>query len=302
MIKPTALIALIVVASICLTPLPTAAIELEYLQHPDLTIRYDPSLKTTANDIYRIYPQIKSELESTVGWEMPYRPTLVLIQDKEYFSRVTGNPITVAFAVPAENLMVLDCSRLHIRPHRLDQILKHEMVHLMLHHHINSVHLPRWLDEGVAQWISDGVAELLVAPQKSLLEQALLADTTIPIEKLADGFPRGRKNLLLAYEQSRSIIFFIIAQYGEQKIFEILNSLKGGTDIYATIDGSLSLSITELENQWLAHQKTHTSWLTFVAGHIYDFLFLLAAFLTMAGFVRFLIKKRRYTDEDERGD
>lgn len=293
------LIVLFTVICICITIRPTTAIELAYLQHPDVTIRYDPTLKATANDIYRIYPRIKSELEATFGWEMSYKPTLILIQDKDYVGRVTGNPIAVAFAVPTQNLMVIDCSRLHIRPHQLDQILKHEMVHLQLHYHIKSVHLPRWLDEGAAQWASDDIGELLVAPQQSLLEQALLAGNTIPIDDLSDGFPRERKNLLLAYEQSRSIVRFIIAQYGEHKIFEILDSLKSGNDIHTTVDDRLSLTLNELENRWIDHQKKHTGWFTFVAGHIYDLLFFLAAFLTIIGFVRFLIRKRRYADDED---
>ena len=298
-IKQGPWIVLFTVIFICITIRPSTAIELAYLQHPDLTIRYDPSLKTTANDIYRIYPRVKSELESIFGWEMSYKPTLILIQDKDYVRRVTGNPITVAFAVPTQNLMVIDCSRLHIRPHQLDQILKHEMVHLLLHYHIKSVHLPRWLDEGVAQWASDDIGELLVAPQKSLLEQALLAGNTIPIDDLAYGFPRERKNLLLAYEQSRSIIRFIITEYGEHKIFEILDHLKSGNDIHSTFDDSLSLTTKDLENRWLAHQKTHTGWFTFMAGHLYEFLFFLAAFLTIIGFIRFLIRKRKYADEED---
>ena len=293
------LIPFIILLSIPPAAQPVSETQLESLHNPYLTLRFEPSLDGFAKDIARIYPQIKTDLASTFGWEMPYRPTVVLIQDEDYVNRVSGNTITVAFAVPTQNLIVIDCSRLDIRPHRVDQILKHEMVHLLLHYHIQGVHLPRWLDEGVAQWVSDGVAELLVAPQRSLLEQALLAGETVPLEDLDDGFPSARKYLLLAYEQSRSLLSFIATQYGEQTVFEMLDSLKSGNDIHTTVDNILSLSLAELENRWLADQQAHTTWFTFVAVHIYDFLFLLGAFLTLIGFMRFLIKKRRYTDDED---
>ncbi len=282
-----------------LTPKPLLAIQLEFLSIPELTVRFEPSLKGIAKDVVHIYPRIKSNLEKTFGWEMPFKPTVFLIQDKEYFQRLTGNKLIVAFAAPAENLIVIDCSRLHIRPHRLDQILKHEMVHLILHHNIRSVHLPRWLDEGVAQWLSEGVAELLEAPQRSFFQEALLSDKYIPLRNLKHRFPTDKKNLMLAYEESRSFVDFISDRYGDDKIFEILNHLQKGNGIHTAFTASLNSSPEEIEDRWIMQQRRQTTWFIFLAGHIYEFLFLAGALLTVIGFIRFLIKKRNYRDEDD---
>ncbi|MBW2564933.1 MAG: hypothetical protein JRE29_13035 [Deltaproteobacteria bacterium] len=226
----------------------------------------------------------------------------MLIQDKEYFQRLTGNKLIVAFAAPGDNLIVIDCSRLHIRPHRLDQVLKHEMVHLILHHHIRSVHLPRWLDEGVAQWLSEGVAELLEAPQKSFFEEALLSGNYIPLRDLKHSFPIDKKNLMLAYEESLSFVTFISDRYGGNRIFEILEHLQKGNEIQTAFYSSLDASPEEIEDRWIMQQRRQTTWFIFLAGHIYEFLFLVGALLTIIGFIRFVIKKRNYRDEDEDND
>ncbi len=282
-----------------LTPQPLLAIQLEFLSIPELMVRFEPSLKGIAKDVVHIYPRIKSNLEKTFGWEMPFRPTVYLVQDKEYFQRLTGNKLIVAFAAPAENLIVIDCSRLHIRPHRLDQILKHEMVHLILHHHIRSVHLPRWLDEGVAQWLSEGVAELLEAPQGSFFQEALLSGRYISLRDLEYSFPTDKKDLILAYEESRSFVDFISDKYGDDSIFEILKHLQKGNEIHIAFTKSLNALPEEVEDRWIRQQRRQTTWFIFLAGHIYEFLFLAGALLTVVGFIRFLIKKRNYRDEDD---
>jgi len=285
-----------------LTPQPLLAIQLESLPSPELTVRFESSLKGIAEDLLDIYPSIKSNLEKTFGWEMPFRPAVFLVQDKEYFQRLTGNKLIVAFAAPGDNLIVIDCSRLHIRPHRLDQVLKHEMVHLILHHNIRSVHLPRWLDEGVAQWLSEGIAELLEAPQRSFFEEALLSGNYIPLRDLKHSFPTDKKNLMLAYEESRSFVAFISDRYGDNRIFEILEHLQKGNEIHTAFYASLDASPEEIEDRWIMQQRRQTTWFIFLAGHIYEFLFLAGALLTVIGFIRFLIKKRNYRDEDEDND
>jgi len=238
-------------------PQPLLAIQLESLPSPELTVRFESTLKGIAEEVLDIYPRIKTNLEKTFGWEMPFRPTALLIQDKEYFQRLAGNKLIVAFAAPADNLIVIDCSRLHIRPHRLDQVLKHEMVHLILHHHIRSVHLPRWLDEGVAQWLSEGVAELLEAPQRSFFEEALLAGNYIPLRDLKHSFPTDKKNLMMAYEESLSFVAFVSDRYGDNRIFEILKHLQKGNEINTAFYASLDASRSILENDII-------SWVNFL--------------------------------------
>jgi hypothetical protein len=290
---------LAVIIIILLMPRMLLAAQFGVLQHPGIRVQYESPLKGIAEEVVESYPIIKMNLVKTFGWEIAFRPTVVLIQDRQLFQRHAGNAPIVGYAVPGNNLIVIDCSRLHIRPHRLDNVLKHEMVHLMLHHHIRGGRLPRWLDEGVAQRISDGIAELLVVPRRSVFQQALLTGEYIQLQDLAHGFPVEKKYLILAYEESRSFVDFIVEKYGESALFEILEFLKDGSDLHQAFTASLDASPEEIEARWIRHQQKRSTWFAYLAAHIYEFLFLMGALLTIAGFIRFIIKKRNYKDEED---
>jgi hypothetical protein len=149
------------------------------------------------------------------------------------------------------------------------------------------------------QWLSGGLAEMLAAPPPTLLEEALLSGEFIPLADLHDEFPRDRKALLLAYEESRSFTAHIAADYGDQKVFHVLNRLKNGYDVHQAIAASLDTDLKRVEQQWLDQLRSRSSWYSYLAVHLYEYLFLSAALLTVVGFVRFLLKKRAYRDEEE---
>jgi hypothetical protein len=288
-----------VIIIILLIPQVLPAAQFGVIQHPEIRVQYESPLKGVAEEVIENYPNLKMNLVKTFGWGIEFRPSVILIQDKELFQRHAGNAPIVGYAVPGDNLIVIDCSRLHVRPHRLDNVLKHEMVHLMLHHHIRGERLPRWLDEGVAQRISDGIAELLVVPRRSVFQQALLTGEYIQLRDLAYGFPAGKKYLILAYEESRSFVDFIVEHYGENALFEILEFLKDGNDLHQAFAASLNASPEEIEALWIRHQQKQSTWFTFLATHLYEYLFVMGAILTIAGFIRFIIKKRNYKDDDD---
>ncbi len=279
--------------------IPAAAQEFYLLQEPGVSIRFEPQLQPTAREVAEIYPRLRFTLQQIFDWEMNFRPTVFLIGDRQRFQRMAENPSVVAYARPGDNVVVIDCSRLHIRPHRLESVLKHEMIHLLLHHNIRGDLLPRWLDEGVAQFLSGGLAELLTAPHASLLEEALLSGEFIPLVDLHYRFPRDRRALLLAYEESRSFAAFIAAGYGDRKIIEVLAGLKNGASVQEAVAASLNLELRTVEQQWIEQLQSRSTWFSYLAVHLYDFLFLAAALLTVIGFVRFLAKKRAYRDEEE---
>lgn len=288
-----------IIIIILLMPQSLFAAQFGVLQHPGLRVQYETPLKGVAEEVVEIYPNIKMNLVKKFGWDIAFRPTVVLIQDRQLFQRHAGTAPIVGYAVPGDNLIVIDCSRLHIRPHRLDNVLKHEMVHLILHHYIRGGRLPRWLDEGVAQRVSDGIAELLVVPRRSFFQQALLTGDYIQLQDLAHGFPVEKKYLILAYEESRSIVDFVVEKYGENALFEILEYLKDGNDLHQAFTASLDASPEEIEARWIRHQQKRSTWFAYLAAHIYEFLFLMGALLTIVGFIRFIIKKRNYKDDDE---
>jgi hypothetical protein len=274
-------------------------VEMRVLQGRELTLHFEQGLEGAAQEVAAQFPQIGDDLKARFGWEIRVRPTVMLIKTPRVFQRMAGSVLIVAYALPRDNLIVMDYSRPALHRQRRGNVFKHELVHLLLHQHIQHAQIPRWFDEGVAQWASEGVAELLEADDGALLEQALLSRKNIPFQNLVVHFPDQRQALALAYAQSRSLVAYIADQYGAAKILQILGRMKTGEKFERAFESSLGVSPAAVERHWIDARRTGITWLTYLAAHIYEFIFLAAALMTVFGFVRFLIRKRAYRDEPE---
>jgi hypothetical protein len=192
---------------------------------------------------------------------------------------------------------------MNTRPFSLRITFKHELCHLLLHRHINRDNLAKWLDEGVCQWVSDGIGEILLDRNWSGLDAAITAGHTLPLTGLTETFPGDKASLMLAYEQSKSVVAYIDRQYGQDAILNLLGHLKNGAGIETATRQSLSLSVDELEKEWLDYLERTPRWLIYLANNLYGILFFIAAMLTVVGFIRVLIRRRAYAklegEEDE---
>jgi hypothetical protein len=123
--------------------------DLHIIKEKHVTVVFDPSLRSAAQDVADMFLNLKANLEREIGWDLNLIPSVLLMKDRKLFKRMSESPLTVAFAVPARNLVVIDYTRMLVRPFSLEITLKHELCHLLLHHHIRGHDFPRWLDEGV---------------------------------------------------------------------------------------------------------------------------------------------------------
>jgi len=262
----------------------------------------DPSLEAGAREVIQRYPFIRASLESVFLWEVDFRPDVLLVGDRRSFLQMAGHDAFVAYAVPERRLVVIDYTRMDTYPFTLETTLKHELCHLLLHRHITGVHLPKWLDEGVCQWVSEGIPEIIMSRKSSPLSAAVITGTLTPLESLSHHFPRDSRGLSLAYEQSRSVVEYIIRVYGVNGVLNILQSMKGGAEADDAIEAALMVSRYDLEQQWRADLRSWPVLLAYLAGNLYLVLFILAALLTLFAYIRFRLRKRRYQGREDEAD
>jgi len=269
------------------------------LQSEEVLVQFEKPLENAAKEVADIYPAVKAELENTFKWRLDFRPTVILIKDSKTFQKIVESGLIVAVAVPQKNLIVIDNSKMNVHPFTLEITLKHELCHLMLHHHISEGNLPKWLNEGIAQWSSGGIAEIIMGESRDILKQASLSGEFISLRGLTDKFPEDERAVLLAYEESKSIVEYIIREFGVSGLLQVLNHLKNGYDVDAAIFKGLSVSFYELENRWHDYLQKRTTWFTYFSNNLYNVLFFLAGLILTYGFIRFLLKKKAYKDEGE---
>ncbi|MDD5475402.1 MAG: peptidase MA family metallohydrolase [Syntrophales bacterium] len=278
--------------------------ELNILYSSELTVYYDESLEGPARKVASLFPELRGELEETIGWPVVEAPTVVLMNDRRAFHDMVGSDYVAAVAIPRKNLIIIDNTRMTSRPFTLRNTLKHELCHLLIHQHVDSSRLPRWLDEGIAQWTSDGLSEVVIKRNRFLVPRAVITGNAIPLKFLESSFPGSEQGMLLAYEKSKSIVEYILREYGREGLLGILEGLRRGYDIEIAVEKSLTISFDELEKKWHGSFKGMGSWYAFAGYHMYELLFVFAALLSVASFIRYLKRKRDFSgyDEDENGD
>ena len=269
------------------------------LEEDGIRILFESPHEPAARELAEIYPGVRAELEKVFGWDLNIIPTILLIKDSKQFQQMINSPLTVAFAVPKKDLIVIDYSKMSARPLSLRNIFKHEICHLLLHRHIKSVALPRWLDEGIAQWVSDGVGDIILDQKRSLLNKAAFTGRFIPLGSLARGFPRREHDLILAYEESRSFVDHIIAKFGREGLIEILDHMKKGENVHTAVLRSCSIPLWDLEKGWHSALRKRITWFTYLSYNLYEILFALAALITIYAGIRIILRKRRLMKEME---
>lgn len=282
-----------------LLALPGHALELSKIEGRDAVVLCDPRLAPEARDVLSLYSAVKNGLEATFHWGVDFRPMIVLVGDRRAFQDMAGNAAFVAYAIPDKLVVVIDRTRMNERPFSLEITLKHELCHLLLHRRMGSADMPRWLEEGVAQWISEGIPELAATPRESLLAGAALSGTLLSLESLRSFFPQEEGRLALAYEESRSIVEFIIRDYGKNGVLNILEAMRKGATLEDAVEVSLMVTLPGLEKKWQKEQLGPAALLAFFAVHLYTIIFVLAAVLTFWAWIRLVVRKRRMRDEPD---
>lgn len=268
------------------------------LNGTELDVMYYEGLQPVAMETVEIYPAIRAGLEKIIGWEVDFRPGVVLVGDNNQFKMMAGNDLTVAYALPDRNIIVIDYSRVKTNPFNLGSILKHELCHLLLHDRIASERLPRWLDEGIAQWVSGGLADIVIE-KRPVLTRAVLQNRIIRLKYLVEGFPDDEDMMALAYAESRDFIEYMVRQKGTEGVLSILGSLSEGDDIETAVMKTFSVSLDELERKWYDSLGKRATWISIVINNLYEVLFFLAAMALVIGFYRAWRRKRQYGEGEE---
>ncbi len=272
------------------------------LDTQELIVVFDSGLDRYARQALAQYPAIKQELETLFQWPLDFQPTLVLLNDKERFRRLAGHELVVAYALPKKNVVVIDQSKMHTSPFTLQTTFKHELCHLLLHHYIRDDSLPRWLDEGICQWASDGLADIIMDTKRDPLPAAILSGTYFDLETLQHQFPQEKNALILAYAQSKSAVEYLSSEHGSQGILDFLGLLRQGYAFNSAFALRFAISFEAFQYQWRGHLKKNINWFTYLSMHLYEILFVSAALLTILGFVRKMIRRRAYSAQEDETD
>ncbi len=273
------------------------AAEFDTLEGDGVDVLFPSTLGAAAKEVVQMIPGIKIDLQETFGWSFNFKPTIILMKDSRRFHQMTHSPLIVGFAIPKKDLVVIDYPRAG-NPNNFRNILKHELCHLLLHKHIQNIPIPRWFDEGVAQWTSNGIMDILHDQRDALLPKAAFSDRLIPLGALNKGFPENANALRLAYEESKSLIDYIISTYGKSGLLELLALMKENVPLRDAFFTAFGTPLYKIEKEWQASLKQNIVWFAHLSYYLYEILFALGGLIVVYGFIKVLRKKRAYMEEE----
>lgn len=295
---PGKVLLFILVASFCTSV--ACAAGMQQYNGQGVVVRYAPALRGAAVSLAGAYPGIRADLERKLGWKADFVPLVILIRRNSRFRESAQNDLVTAFAVPGEDLIVIDYSKMQGTPFDVGATLEHELCHLLLHRNVQSP--PRWLDEGVAQWASGGIADILNPGEKNILKQTSMSDRLIPLEDLSVFFPGKPRAFLLAYEESKSFVEYIVHRYGAGKLRAVLHGMKRGENVNSAIRNTLGLDLDSLQDAWKGSLRRRYSWPSYLADNLFWILFFAAALVTLVGYIQAKRRLRNYRDEEDEED
>lgn len=130
----------------------------------------------------------------------------------------------------------------------VEKVIAHELSHLVVGKVVESPlasDLPRWLDEGLAMYAEGELpARNLLALRKALSEDELISVRSL------SSYVGDPEKVDLFYAEAYSLIEFLLAEYGKEKMREFLAQFANGATQEEALEGVYGLSIDELDAKW----------------------------------------------------
>jgi hypothetical protein len=141
-----------------------------------------------------------------------------------------------------------------IPPDSLDwgkRAMVHEFTHLVIHQMVFNPYndLPTWLDEGLAMYAEGDLEPVFVA----LLDKATAEDSLISVRSLSSPFSAYAEESVLAYAQSYSIVEFLLNNYGQSKMLELLSTFRQGSGYDAALLKVYDFDMDGLDSLWRSY-------------------------------------------------
>ena len=130
----------------------------------------------------------------------------------------------------------------------LEQVLDHEITHVLLGQAFGPEPVPRWLQEGLAQWVAGEIGPDL--PER--IARHTWGGSLLSLDDLTHGFPADPLRADLAYAQSADLISFLAAEHGPESIPVLVQAIAAGQPVPAAFRHATGRSADELDKAWRA--------------------------------------------------
>lgn len=228
-----------------------------------LLMEFEEGLEGAARKVKSLYPALLKDTEAKLGFSYPRTLRVQLFRSHESFSRAVvaaggrpKPPHIAAVAFGHKDLIILKSRAWTSNQNEsLETIFQHELAHCFIGHleRLRPMsRIPLWLNEGVAQWVS----EAIFWGKAEVLDRARASGSVIPLAELERNFPDEEGASQLAYAQSLALVRHIAEQRRDRRnVADLLDLTSRGVDMDTALRAVIGVDRKGLEEDWLRGQR-----------------------------------------------
>jgi hypothetical protein len=207
--------------------------------------------------------------------------TAVLTHSSAAFDALTGGSVPewrAGVAIPALSVLVVPLEGRPLLDTEGRRVLRHEWAHLGLHQYLGELRVPRWFDEGFAQYASGGWD----ATEAWRLRILLALGRAPPLDSLALGWPRDRASAEVAYLLAASAVDYLLRGGGDRGLALFLERWRDQGSFEVGLRATFGVTSGQLEEDWARWVKSRYGWFFVLTRSAVFWMLLALVLLVMA--------------------
>ncbi len=230
-----------------------------------LTVEAPPALEPLAERLRSLDPVQIEGAARLVGLADPGPPIRVVLAQEGSAEALAVAPWVAGYARPEQGVLVLLPARSPRYPDSsLEDLLRHEVAHVLVGRASGHRPLPRWFHEGVA--LIAGLAWGL--EEQSRLAATLLRGGEVPLAEVDRRFAGSEGEVRSAYTLAGAFVRDLLRQHGREAVGEILSGVADGLPFEEAFARATGAPLAEAERSFWERQTFWYRWVPFLSSSV----------------------------------
>lgn len=257
---------------------------------PRLIVEAPAGWEATAERLRAVGPEELASAMRLVGLTEPGPPIRVIVAPEGSGPATLVAPWISGYALSDKGLVVVMPQRVGSYPdNSLEELLRHEVAHVLVSRAAGDRPLPRWFHEGMAM-IAGGSWGF---DDRSHLTLALLADRPVSLAELEERFQGGQSEVNRAYAIAAAFVRDLFDRYGPEAAPKAMAGVARGLTFEEAFREATGVALAQAESDFWGRQTFWYRWVPILTSSVT--LWLLITMLAL-----WAIRRRRERDAAQR--
>jgi hypothetical protein len=248
-------------------------------QPPTLKVFAPPELAASEARVKTFDPRTLAGIVRTVGLAGPGPPIDVVLAGEDSEAAKMSGPDIAGYALGRASLVVLFPSRSPRYPHdTLEDVLRHEVAHVLIDRAAGGHAVPRWFNEGLAM----AVERPWGLQDRTRLVWELAAGPRLSLREIDALFGGAGSSPARGYSLSAAVVRDLISRHGADAPARVLRLVRDGASFDDAVSTVAGRPLGAVEDAFWDRQRVWTVWVPlFTSDSVFWLLVLLVAALAV---------------------